>query len=316
MNRFLYYSVFVTSAVLAGVAFSSCNKDDVIEPDPEPEPPVVTPPPSFEGVKVYDYTPAPGQFINEGDASAFATPEAAAGWAQERINTGLPVSLGAFGGYIVLGLDHSIEATVEAYDFYVAGNAFVSTMGGSNEPGIVWVMHDANGNGRPDDIWYELAGSDTFDPATRRRFSVTYHRPAAPAMDVVWEASDGTTGSVSYLPQFHKQDYYYPAWLEADSYTLEGTLLSPNNSLNPTTGYWNNKPYGWGYADNVGSDNIEAAGQCTGFKILNAIDADGNNVRLDRIDFVKIQSGVLANSGILGEISTEVCGFGEYPAPL
>ena len=41
--------------------------------------------------------------------------------------------------------------------FAIQGNAFDS----SNEPGIVWVMQDVNGNGLPDDEWYELRGSET-----------------------------------------------------------------------------------------------------------------------------------------------------------
>ncbi|MCM1450614.1 MAG: hypothetical protein NC082_09735 [Clostridiales bacterium] len=309
MKHILYFSACVTSAVLVGVAFTSCNKDEVIESDRDHT--VVKPQDPFDGVKVYEYMPAPGQFINEN--IELLTKESANEWAQNRINSNQFVSLGAFGGYIVMGLDHSILSRGSTYDFYVAGNAFLSGMGGSNEPGIVWVMQDTNGNHLPDDQWYELAGSDSFDQGTIRDFSITYYRPSAPGLDVTWQASDGSEGLVKYLPQFHKQGHYYPLWIDAGEYTLKGTLLSSKNSQNPNTGFWNNAPYEWGYADNVGSDALGGTPQRTGFRISNAIDGDGKKIQLDFIDFVKIQTAVLANSGILGEISTEVCGFGEYP---
>ena len=40
--------------------------------------------------------------------------------------------------------------------------------------------------------------------------------------------------------------------------------------------------------------------------IDNAIDANGNNVKLASIDFIKIYTGVLQANGPLGECSTEV----------
>lgn len=322
MRHTLYFSAFVTSVLLAGVTLSSCNKDDVV--GGESDTPSDSPFEKFDGVKVYEWLPAPGQFINEntlaGDGAVeLATMDEAIAWAQDRINSNLYVSLGSFGGYIVVGLDHSISASGDEYDFYVAGNAFLSNSGGSNEPGIVWVMQDTNHNGLPDDQWYELEGSDTSAPETVHGYAVTYYRPEAPGMDTKWTASDGSTGVVKYIAPFHKQDYYYPAWVKEDSYTLTGTLLSSKNSQNPETGFWNNKAYDWGYADNIGSDNLtpnanSTTAQRCGFKISNAIKADGSKANLEYVDFVKIQTGVLATSGALGEISTEVLGFGEYVA--
>lgn len=310
-KHILYFSACVASALLAGVALTACNKDGDIEPGPGGENGPQTPQQPFDGVKVYEYMPAPGQFINE--SVTLTTRREACEWAESRLNEGKYVSLGSFGGFLVVGLDHSIKAHKSGYDFYITGNAFLSNMGGSNEPGIVWVMQDTNGNHLPDDLWYELAGSDSDLPETIRNFSVTYYRPAAPATDTPWTASDGSSGAVKYLGMFHSQNYYYPAWVDADSYTLTGTRLSSKNSLDSETGYWNNAAYGWGYADNVGADNLTGNGQRTGFKISNAVKADGSKIQLEYIDFVKIQTGVLADSGALGEISTEVCGFGELP---
>lgn len=306
------FSVRIVPILMIGTMLASCNKDEEItgggESDRVP----------FEGVKVYEWTPAPGQFINDNSAlggmgTDITTPEAACAWAEKRINAGLFVSLGAFGGYIVMGLDHSIVPSGKGdYDFYISGNAYLSTNGGSNEPGIVWVMADENGNYLPDDQWYELAGSDE----VTRNFSVTYSRPEEPGKDTPWRASDGTSGVVKYLKALHKQDYYYPAWVSEDSYTLTGSLLAARNSEDPATGFWNNAAYAWGYADNMGSDNLSPEGsadktQRVGFKISNAVKPDGTKANLKSIDFVKVQTGVQATSGALGEVSTEVCGFGE-----
>ena len=272
--------------------------------------------------EVFEWTPAPGQFINDtsifgGMTGAENTPESASQWAKTRLEQRGLVSLGSFGGYIIVGFDHSIEKSSLDYDLAIGGNAFLSNDGGSNEPGIVWVMQDVNGNGLPDDEWYELKGSDYGNPATRTNYSVTYFRPSAPKMNVEWVDSEGKTGIVKYLPLVHKQDYYYPAWITEPSYTLYGTCIPAANSVDPSTGYWNNSPYAWGYADNVGSDNIgglsaDGTGQATGFKLSNAVFADGSAIDLKYVDFVKVQVAVLAQSGGLGEISTEVSGFIDY----
>ncbi|WP_302266509.1 PKD-like domain-containing protein, partial [uncultured Duncaniella sp.] len=61
--------------------------------------------------KVYEYVPAPGQFINE-KASGYdgvTTHESACRYALGRLNKEQSVSLGAWGGYIIVGFDHSIE---------------------------------------------------------------------------------------------------------------------------------------------------------------------------------------------------------------
>lgn len=267
--------------------------------------------------RVFEWIPAPGQFINEtatgGMTGNETTPEAAAAWAAERLAAGGFVSLGGFGGYIVVGFDHSIAAG-GSYDFTVAGNAFVSPTGSSNEPGIVFVMQDVNGNGLPDDEWYELRGSETGLEGTLAEYAVTYFRPEGPGMDVAWEDSEGETGHIDYLPHFHRQDSYYPAWIGTDSYTLRGTRLPARNRLDPATGLWANEAFGWGYADNAGSDSFTSdagtgSGQRTGFRIDRAMHPDGTPVELQYVDFIRVQTAVNAKSGTLGEVSTEVCGF-------
>ena len=48
------------------------------------------------------------------------------------------------------------------------------------------------------------------------------------------------------------------------------------------------------------------------FKISDAVTYDGKPANLKYIDFIKVQVGVNAQSGWLGEISTEVLGFTDY----
>lgn len=277
--------------------------------------------------KVYEYTPAPGQFINETRTGGFdethTTPEAAIAYAEARMSqtkdNGDPnpiwVSLGGFGGYIIVGFDHSIDNSGD-YDFAVLGNSF----NGSSEPGIVWVMQDEDGDGLPNDTWYELAGSETGKAETIQNYAVTYYRPNGPQMPVQWTDNQGNSGEIDYLRQFHIQDYYYPLWISEDSYTLTGTCLKARNydaSGNGT--YWVNDSYEWGYADNFSTtdrltdvDNAGASANANHFKISNAIDFEGQPIALDFIDFVKVQVGVNAKSGWLGEVSTEVFGFYDY----
>ena len=263
--------------------------------------------------RVYEYTPAPGQFINELKTGGFdgsqTTPEAAILYAEYRLNANNWVSLGGFGGYIVVGFDHSIDNT-GYYDFAVVGNSF----SGSSEPGIVWVMQDENGDGLPNDNWYELRGSETGKDSTIQNYAVTYYRPSAPQMPVQWTDNLGNSGEIDYLKTYHNQDYYYPAWIETDSYTLRGTRLAPNNYDKSGNGtYWVQVEYDWGYADNFSpTDRSEENSKANLFKISDAIDSQGNLVNLKYIDFVKVQTGVNTKSGWLGEISTEVVGFYDY----
>ena len=140
-------------AVMTTVIFTSCNKDEEITEE-------------TNDLKVLEYCPAPGQFINEGFNCQ--TMEEANAYAEQRFKQKNYVSLGSFGGYITVKMPKEIKNR-KGYDFGIIGNPF----DGSSEPGIVWVSEDANGNGKADDVWYELKGSDN----PTRDYSVTYFRP-------------------------------------------------------------------------------------------------------------------------------------------
>lgn len=260
--------------------------------------------------EVYQYIPAPGQFINETKTGGFdgsqTTHAAACLYAQQRMNEGSWVSLGGFGGYIVVGFDHSVE-NIDGYDFAILGNTF----SGSSEPGVVWVMQDENGNSQPDDTWYELRGSETGSAGVVQEYAVTYYRPSAASMPVQWVDNHGNSGAIDYLAQFHTQDYYYPLWVESESYTLRGTLLE--SKAYDTTGSgmnWVLPEYDWGYADNYSPIDCNREGdKANNLDIDNAIDYAGNSVHLQYVDFVKVQTATNVQCGWIGENSTEVCGF-------
>lgn len=252
---------------------------------------------------VFEYTPAPGQFINENFTAS--TPAEACAYAEGRLNaeTASYVSLGAFGGRIIVGFGRSVPNGGEGvYDFEIAGNAF----SGSSEPGIVWVMQDENGNGLPDDTWYELRGSEWDNAETVYGYSVTYHRPAESGGPVTWSDNLGGSGEIRRVAQ-HRQDSYYPAWIVSDSYTLSGTRLRTNAYADPELSteeseYWVWDSFEWGYVDNIGSNGNR-------FSISDAMNADGTPAALASIDFIMVQTAVQGASGGLGELSTEVTRF-------
>lgn len=259
--------------------------------------------------RVVEYMPAPGQFINStmlGFTGAETDAAAAAEYARQRLDKGFEISLGGFGGYIIVGFDHSIQAWESAlgrYDFSITGNQFE----GGSEPGVVWVKQDVNGNGKPDEEepWYELRGSEY--GKDMRDYSVTYFRPTGPGEEVAWEDSEGKSGVIE-RQSAHPQDSYYPAWRPAGekSYTLSGTRLKPRDGY--TDGRYYTGNYDWGYADNRGHDMVE--GRKNFFSIAAAVDSEGNPAELKYIDFIKVQTAVnIQGGGGVGELSTEICRF-------
>jgi hypothetical protein len=133
---------------------------------------------------------------------------------------------------------------------------------------------------------------------------VTYYRPEAENMDVEWEDNLGGKGVVEHLASFHNQAYYYPAWVAEESYTLVGKCLkskSYDKSGNGTQ--WVNPAFDWGYADNASAEC--AAGE-NSFDIARAVEASGESVALESVDFVKVQCAIQQQCGWIGEVSTEI----------
>lgn len=260
--------------------------------------------------QVFEYTPAPGQFINT--LPAYAAGDNAAAMAAKAATalvgkTNGLVCLGAFGGYIVVGFDHTIVNVASAKDFKVYGNAFANNA----EPGIVMVSKDVNGNHLPDDAWYELAGSEYNAAATIKNYQITYTKPSPLNADVPWTDNQGNSGVVK-RNSFHTQASYYPQWM-GNTVTFTGTKI-PNNAVDtnpdPVAQNWQLPAYAWGYADNQPNTNVNAQ-----FDIAWAVNAVGTPVSLTGIDFIKVYTGVNQDAGWLGETSTELSGIEDINIP-
>lgn len=292
------------------VVFSNRASSTDTEEEEQPSPDA----PSAYANKVLAYCPAPGQFMNTSTTAyekGFSA-EDVRRKAEEKLKDPYLclLSLGGFGGSIVVGFDHTVPNMNGAYDFKIYGNAsydsfgtLTGALGGSSEPGIVLVSKDVNGNGLADDEWYELKGSEYDSKHTIKDYAITYHRPASPLSSVKWTDNQGNTGYV-YRNETHTKNDYYPAWIEEDEMTFYGSRLKDNAVNEPRPGmpeHWVGYCYAYGYADNHPNDEKGAL-----FKIDWAVDKEGRAVKLDGIDFVKIYTAVNQYCGWMGEISTEV----------
>jgi hypothetical protein len=266
---------------------------------------------------VSDYLPAPGQYTN---ADFIGTPSAAA--TLTGTNRGI-VSLGAYGGSVILQFASPIKNDPNnpyGVDFTIFGNPTPTW----SEPGIVQVMKDENKNGLADDTWYEIAGSDHYWNSTIKDYKVTYFNSGLnTAVDIRWEDNQGGSGIIP-ANSFHRQTYYprnelFPK-VPADQYTLMGTRIQGQvdlsvpgvvNSFHRAFGYADNTPvvsFSEKLPDNPYTSAIEGSGG-DAIDIGWAVDASGNHVVLDEINFVRIYTGMNALVGWLGEVSTEITGI-------
>jgi hypothetical protein len=225
-------------------------------------------------VATYRYHPTPGQFTEGGTGH---------GW-----------SLGTIGGYVIAKAPHA--------DVYTAkGNAF----GDWVEPGIVWFQEDLNGNGEPDEVWYEayIGPSTTAAPITRR-YSITFFKsdesnvkPPANTWgqicrDIYWADCKGRTGLIS---GGWPREWGAPNYRGA-KVTYTCTLASDNDVISTGNREDFNLPKDVPFADYYFEE----------FPISMAAAADGSPVSLTNVRFVKIHTGVFKiNVGAFGEISTE-----------
>ncbi len=274
---------------------------------------------------VYDFLPAPGQFVNkipayvEGD-----THETMLAKAQKALAGSSPsfVSLGGWGGYVEIGFDHTIVNVPGKRDFRIFGNSFA----GSAEPGVIMVAYDKNKNGKPDeDEWYEIAGSGNFTAEneswyedalaaggnlkTYRDYEMTFYRPevedSSPRDEYIrWTNNKGEEG-YKVKNTYHRQSYY-PLWVKEDQITFKGIKLADNGWDRSGAGtYFYLEYYSYGYVDNYPNNDKKSA-----IDIDWAIDKDGKPANLPGIDFVRVINGIDKENGWLGEASTEV-GKGE-----
>lgn len=285
---------------------------------------------------VIEYRPAPGQFVNKmpayqtGDTEERMRQKAEDALARPRkSDKGSLVTLGAWGGYIVLKFDHQVENKAGLCDLQVLGNTFE----GGSEPGIIYVAQDLNGNDYPDPSeWRRIRGSaeriatEAFFPKLQAQgkdlelyldYTLSYSRPQQELQAseeqrlpyISWQDNKGKKGYI-YKNGFHHQSYY-PAWLRREAMLhFEGVRL-PCNILRPIDtnngqGIYFAYAFSYGYADNAPNDSNGSA-----IDIDWAVDAEGNPAKLTGIDFVKIQTGIQSDNGPLGESSTELAGIAD-----
>lgn len=261
--------------------------------------------------RCFEFVPAPGQFVNtlpeweNGDDANSMARKVYELIAEEE---GM-VSLGACGGYVTFGFEKTIVNVEGERDFYIEGNAIqsdrVQLPGGSSEPGIVMVSFDINGNRLPDDLWFEIKGSE-YD-ASVHGYEITYRRPTSDDMNIEWVDNQGNAGVVYKMP-FHAQPHW-PQWVNEEKLVFKGCRL-PNNGENMGTSsnpYYFLKRFDFGYADNYPNlDENENRNEGSMIDIGWAVDENGNTVKMPGVDFIRICTGVNQSNGNLGESSTEV----------
>lgn len=308
------------------VIFASCSGSGDEPGTPSVSTPYIT--------KVLEYRPAPGQFVN-------IMPEYEEGDTQEDMNRKVldaignnkreTITLGSYGGYVIVGFDHTIENKNGVYDFRVLGNAFVNIdsnsgmASGSCEAGVIKVAYDANRNGRPDDDeWFEIAGSahrqdEQWYAAAREKgndvslyhdYEIKYYKPSEePAGTeeeyIKWESNKGNSTSGYRQKNTYHQQPYYPQWINEDNMTFKGTCL-PQNGIDSSGSNTNFSLYqfSFGYADNAPNNSNGAL-----IDIDWAVDSNGNNAGLPGVDFICIYTGINQENGWLGECSTEIMGI-------
>lgn len=205
------------------------------------------------GTGIYAFLPAAGQFVNENMGSgSWADIYTSSGTIKAINGTGVTtgVSLGAFGGYLVIDAGRSSGAVGNitdnvnhpgGYDFIVEGNAF----SGWTEPGCIQVAQavadgsdyqpgDANNDGI---IWYDIAGSMHHDDATYWDYAVKYYNPnpsdnagsTSTLADVPFKYGiAGTANTHSLLPD---NTYHNHSWFPLFRYYFSTRTIGGNSAL-------------------------------------------------------------------------------------
>jgi hypothetical protein len=245
--------------------------------------------------KVFDYVYSPGQqasLVKKTDVTNFI--------GEPSVDKGC-LHLGGFGGYVIAGFDHNVE-NGDDFDFEV-----FSMKGAWPEPGVVYVMSDTNGDGKPNDTWYELKGNQYKN--SKRNYWVRYYRAEDDASNITWLDSQGNRGAlVSGLGSKYTAGWWWSA-TKNDSITLSGTRL-PDAFDRDSNGYWSvpASRFTKGYAKNVTGTDYNPTLGANSFDISDAVDSLGHSVELPNIRFIKVQTGVFQRAGWMNEVSTEVMG--------
>jgi len=238
---------------------------------------------------VVHYAPGLGALLKD---SSKAVGEPLGGGPSTPNNDGV-VSLGGQGGVLALRFNtpvaddpdnpFGLDCIVYSNAFWTGGNPQVKFQ----EPAIIEISEDVNGNGIPDDPWYLIPGSRAF--------------PYVPFPEVMEPTGQSNS--------------------ETDPYLLAGNIRNPNLfDADPGN---DNEEYNWGYCEMTPSvtpylDNYvrpddphivgltPRSGGGDAFDIAWAVDADGNPAGLTRFHFIRITSFISRNFGALGTASPEI----------
>ena len=238
---------------------------------------------------VVHYAPGLGALLKD---SSKAVGEPLGGGPSTPNNDGV-VSLGGQGGVLALRFNtpvaddpdnpFGLDCIVYSNAFWTGGNPQVKFQ----EPAIIEISEDVNGNGIPDDPWYLIPGSRAF--------------PYVPFPEVTEPTGQSNS--------------------ETDPYLLAGNIRNPNLfDADPGN---DNEEYNWGYCEMTPSvtpylDNYvrpddphivgltPRSGGGDAFDIAWAVDAEGNPAGLTRFHFIRITSFISRNFGALGTASPEI----------
>jgi hypothetical protein len=171
-------------------------------------------------------------------------------------------------------------------------------------------MSDTNGDGLPNETWYELIGNQFSN--SKRNYWVRYYNAVSDITNITWKDSEGNKGELkSGYGSNYTSSWWWP-FTTTDSITLQGTRLPNSFDDNSSNGTQNwvvpTDRFTWGYAKNLYGTDYDSDLGANKFDISNAVDALGNKVNLPNIRFIKIQTAVFQQAGWLNEVSTEVRG--------
>ncbi|SOD15321.1 hypothetical protein [Pedobacter xixiisoli] len=247
-------------------------------------------------LSLIDYVPSPCFNMNN---FSFTSKAEVLEEVKTTLNNGEAVPLGTFGGYIVLGFDHTVINTYNKRDFTVQMQMASGSI--KYTPASIFVAYDANKNGIADENeWFEIAGSEHHKSTTIKDYEMTYYKPATDKVAtpgtkswqfdtsyLKWTDNKNGTAHLTKTDKWKRYNYY-PAWM-SNTYTLKGTkLYLPIKDVSDGEGTtFNVGTFEWGYGG-IKDPSID---------ISWAVDKTGKKVHLPGIDFVKVYVSTFAAIG-------------------
>lgn len=257
--------------------------------------------------RVVEYAPAPGQFVNDPN---FNDPERALGPPSSggtyAPNNESVVTLGGFGGFIVLGFDHTVldeplnplglDAIVFSNAYWVGGNPDRHWA----ECATIEISRDVNANGLADDEWFLIPGSHLAPPLSLTPhnwggglITYAYRLPASPFEALVVENPDAGTeyegifGYAEYSPSLFLGDLDGDDEIDDHEIAAEDFYTVPDD------------PFEVGMTPGSGGGDA--------FDIAWAVNPEtGEPANLDGFDFIRITTSVDFFHPTLGEKSSEI----------